>query len=185
MTANNDIKLKLCSLLFQYPDRDLLARLPQISAAVDALPGGEFKKALAGILRDMAGRPPLALQEIYTAAFDLTPATTLNLTYHGFGDNEKRAAALVHLQHLYAAAGYARIDGELPDYLPLMLEFLSVCPVARTAAQVWAYMGDLEALSERLQHSAPSYAALLMQLISLRPAEAAAVPTQNNVSETE
>ena len=178
MTARNDILLKVCSLLLQYPDRELLARLPEISAAVEELPAGELKSALAGIVRDMADQPPLALQEIYTAAFDLTPATTLNLTYHAFGDNEKRAAALVHLAQLYTAAGYSRMGGELPDFLPLMLEFLAVCPDVRSTATVWAYMGDLDALRERLQDSAPCYAALLRLIGTLRPA---AATTQNDI----
>lgn len=178
MMVKNDILLKLCSLLLQYPDREWLDRLPQVSAAVETLPAGKLRGALTGIVQDMTRRPPLTLQRIYTAAFDLTPATTLNLTYHGLGDNEKRAAALVHLTQLYADGGYSTIGGELPDFLPLMLEFLAVCPDAPTAAAVWGYMGDLDALSERLQDQAPCYAALLRLIGTLRPT---AATTRNDI----
>lgn len=180
MAAMTDITLKVCAVLFQYPDQALLSGLPEIWAVVDDLPAGQLKNGLGEILQDMAARPPLALQEIYTAAFDLTPATTLNLTYHSFGDNEKRAAALVHLQQLYAAAGYPNISTELPDFLPLMLEFLSVCADEQIRERVWAYMGDLNGLAARLEKSAPSYAALLKLLAGLRPPASAGAANKDD-----
>ena len=85
----------------------------------------------------------------------------MNMTYHAFGDNEKRAAALAHLQHNYEQAGWQRITGELPDYLPLMLEFLSICPDPKHTAPVWQCLRGMQPLVERLEKKEPIYACLV------------------------
>jgi len=96
--------------------------------------------------------------------------TTLNLTYHAYGDNEKRAAALARLQHLYDQAGWERTDGELPDYLPLLLEFLAIHPWPETALPVWQCLHATQNLVAGLEKSAPAYAMLLRPLARLAAA---------------
>ena len=112
----------------------------------------------------LKGQPPIHAQECYTAVFDMDPAATLNMTYHMFGDNEKRAGMLAELQHAYEQAGWERITGELPDYLPMMLEFLAVCEHPEHAGLVWECLQGLDVLVANLEKTAPAYAALLHPL---------------------
>lgn len=157
-------ELRLLSVLLQYPDDDLLCRLDDIAAAVDRLPPGEIRAAGAAFLDYLDAHAPIRLQENFTTAFDMSPATTLNLTYHMFGDTEKRAAAMARLQRFYDEAGWERITGELPDYLPLLLEFLAIHPRPQTAAPVWECLRAATSLVAALEKTAPAYAALLRPL---------------------
>jgi nitrate reductase molybdenum cofactor assembly chaperone NarJ/NarW len=156
--------LGLMSALLHYPDDELLADLPRMQAAAARLAPGDLRQAIEGFLGHLADRPLLALQTAYTTAFDLNPATTLNLTWHRYGDNENRAAALARLQRRYDAAGWERTTGDLPDYLPLMLEFLALCPAEDATGEIQACLGSMASLIEPLTRTAPAYAELLRPL---------------------
>ena len=159
--------LRLLSALLQYPDHDMLGHIEMIETEVDDMPSKEMKKCMDDFLHYLKTHLPIQLQEGYTATFDMNPATTLNLTYHTYGDNEKRADVLARLQQLYQDAGYERITGELPDYLPMMLEFLSVCRESDNTGLIWECLRGLEDVVDRLQKAAPPYAALLQPLIPM------------------
>jgi nitrate reductase delta subunit len=159
--------LRLLSALLQYPDHDFLSQIEMIETEVDDMPSKEMKKCMDDFLRYLKAHSPIHLQEGYTAAFDMNPSTTLNLTYHLYGDNEKRADMLARLQQRYQDAGYERTTGELPDYLPMMLEFLSVCPDSDSMQLIWECLGGLEDVVGRLQKAAPHYAALLQPLVHM------------------
>jgi nitrate reductase delta subunit len=105
----------------------------------------------------------------------MNSATTMNITYHAYGDNEKRAAALAHLQHNYEQAGWERITGELPDYLPMMLEFLSICPHPEYAAPVWQCLQSMQPLVKRLEKNEPIYAVLLQPIVNMAVERCASV----------
>jgi nitrate reductase delta subunit len=159
--------LQVLSLLLHYPDDDLFRRLDRIRSAVGEFQCGDVRSSARGFIDDLGNLTPMGAQERYTAVFDMNPATSLNLSYHTYGDNEKRAVALARLQHSYARAGWERISGELPDYLPLMLEFLSICRHPDHTAAVWRCLQGIDGLIERLKPSAPAYAALLQPLVRM------------------
>jgi nitrate reductase delta subunit len=159
--------LLLLSTLLQYPDHDLLSQFEMIETEIDDMPSIEMKKCMNDFLLYLKTHSPIHLQEGYTAAFDMNPSTTLNLTYHLYGDNEKRADMLARLQQRYQDAGYERTTGELPDYLPMMLEFLSVCPDTENTGLIWECLRGIEEVVDRLQTTAPPYAALLQPLIPM------------------
>jgi nitrate reductase molybdenum cofactor assembly chaperone NarJ/NarW len=159
--------LRLLSALLQYPDHELLGHIEMIETEVDDMPSKEMKKCMGDFLLYLKTHSPIKLQEGYTAAFDMNPTTTLNLTYHMYGDNEKRADMLARLQQRYQDAGYERTTGELPDFLPMMLEFLSVCRESENTGVIWECLRGLEGVVDRLQKAAPPYAALLQPLIPM------------------
>ena len=177
MTDHHTDTLQVLSVLLHYPDEDLFNGLEEIESLAANLPFSETTSAIQAFIRDLKTQLLIGVQERYTALFDMDPATTLNITYHAFGDNEKRAAALAYLQHTYEEAGWARVTGELPDYLPLMLEFLSVCRHPGHAAPVWQCLQGLPPLVTRLEEKAPTYAALLQPIV--RIAEERGVPVAN------
>ncbi|HHP7236733.1 MAG TPA: nitrate reductase molybdenum cofactor assembly chaperone [Desulfobacterales bacterium] len=120
--------LKLISYLLQYPDEAFLAELPDLKAVIDRWPDASVRRNLRPFCEYLMETPPLKVQEAYTAAFDLNPETCLNLTYHRWGDDEKRGRVLARLMEIYIQAGYECDSSELPDHLALVLEFCSRQP---------------------------------------------------------
>jgi nitrate reductase delta subunit len=168
------IYYKLVSILMAYPDKQFVRALPELASAAAQLPAGRRKSGVEAFLATVNAHSTLQLQERYTAAFEMNPATTLNITYHIWGDGEKRAGALSRLQQLYAHAGYAKTSTELPDYLPLMLEFLAVFPEAQQSEPFRRCFGKMDLLVDRLRKIAPPYAALLQPLAGMFKDQAAA-----------
>jgi nitrate reductase delta subunit len=119
------VAARAASLLLRYPDQDTLAVLPTLTAALDALPA-----AVARPLRTVAdhrSRTDAAqLVTAYVDLFDFRRRCCLHLTYYTAGDTRKRGEALVLFAAAYKAAGLQVIGGELPDYLPAVLDLAAV-----------------------------------------------------------
>jgi nitrate reductase molybdenum cofactor assembly chaperone NarJ/NarW len=159
--------MRLMSRLLDYPDDDLPELLREARTAVEGDPETMGGRALLALIASMAGQSPLRLQEHYTQTFDLAPSHCLDLTYHRYGDSEERAHALQGLQEIYLRAGFERTGGELPDYLPLVLEFLSVAS-EHSKREVLGVIGDsLEALARRLRRDQNPYADGMDHLIEV------------------
>lgn len=174
INSKNDA-LRVLSMLLNYPDDDLLNHLDEIASIAERSPSAEIESAIQAFVNELNTHRLIRIQERYTAVFDMNPAMTMNMTYHSNGDNEKRAAALAHLQHNYARAGWRRITGELPDYLPLMLEFLSICPDPKHTAPVWQCLAGMQPLVERLQKKEPVYAALMQPIANMAAERCASI----------
>lgn len=159
--------LRLLSILLCYPTDDWLNALPEFERTAARLFDDNFRETIGRFLRHLALQPLSDLQTAYTASFDLDPSATLNLSWHRYGDSEKRAAMLSQLQQLYHQSGWDRVTSDLPDYLPLLLEFLSVCPDPDKAVTVWECLQSVEALAQNLAATAPAYADLLHPLIRI------------------
>ena len=153
------------AVLLQYPDRTLLQMVPDLRSYIGCMPAGNARRVIAEFVGYLNSESLLRLQENYTAAFDMNPSTTLNMTFHLLGDGEKRAAVMVLLLQSYRAAGFDGPAGDLPDFFPAMLEFLAICPPGTSVDLFWQCFASLEGLVRRLQPSAPAYANLLELLI--------------------
>ncbi|MET7425950.1 nitrate reductase molybdenum cofactor assembly chaperone [Dactylosporangium sp. NPDC005555] len=119
------VAARAASLLLRYPDKDVLAALPMIIAASDGVPA-----AVAEPLRFVAGHrgdtDPGQLAADYVQLFDFRRRCSLHLTYYTAGDTRKRGEALVLFAEIYKSAGLELVDGELPDYLPAVLDLAAV-----------------------------------------------------------
>jgi nitrate reductase molybdenum cofactor assembly chaperone NarJ/NarW len=114
---------KLCSLALQYPDEELVAGRDELAAAVAELPAGHVRDALGLFFAWFVRAPPLELAQHYVKTFDLHKRTGLYVTFYSHGERRERGLVLLRLKKLYGAAGLPPDGPELPDYLPLMLEF--------------------------------------------------------------
>ena len=151
---------KVCSLLLQYPDDALLhARAEVVEAATD-LPGGRRRRALTRFCGWWGSAPPAELRAAYVETFDFEPANALHLTYHSHGDGRGRGMALIKLKRRYDAAGLALETTELPDFLPLMLEFADIAPGPGRDALA-AHRAQLEVLRRSLRETESPWAAVL------------------------
>jgi len=118
--------LKLVSLLLQYPEGALLEARAELADAAGELPPGPQGDAVRAFARWYRDVPGDELQAAYVETFDFSRRAALHLTYHVFGDRRQRGMALLALKQRYAAAGFELADGELPDYLPVLLEFAAL-----------------------------------------------------------
>lgn len=152
---------KLCSLLLCYPDEQLLGARPELAgAAADAAPRAAAE-ALGRFCAWWGAQEPLSLQEHYVETFDLHKRCGLYLTFYGDGETRKRGAALLRLKRLYRAAGLPLEEGELPDYLPAMLEFAAAAPDRRGEIVLREHRAALELLRGGLHERGTPYAAVL------------------------
>ena len=119
---------KLCSLALQYPDEEILAARPDLLAAAFELPGSPGTAALRRFCEWWAAADPLAVQQQYVETFDLDKRCGLYLTFYDEGDRRQRGMTLLRLKRIYRAAGLPLEGSELPDYLPVMLEFAAAAP---------------------------------------------------------
>lgn len=120
--------LKLTSLLLQYPDDALVAAAAAVPDVEIGRPGRDRGERLRTFCDWYASRPVGELQRLYVDAFDFTKQCSLHLTYHVHGDRRQRGVAMVQLKESYREAGFEPPGNELPDYLPLMLEFAALAP---------------------------------------------------------
>jgi nitrate reductase delta subunit len=122
--------LKLCSLLLSYPDEGRREAAGAVAAGEVGI--GPARGRQAQSLREFcawyAATGTAELERLYVEAFDFTKQCSLHLTYHVHGDRRQRGLALLRLKEGYRAAGLEPPGTELPDYLPLMLEFAALAP---------------------------------------------------------
>ncbi len=116
---------KAMSLLLEYPTQELYDNLDAVQGAVqasDTIDDAEREVILA-LVAHMRASNPIALQEDYVKTFDLVAEHSMHLTHHLFGDDKNRGPALIDLTEMYKEYGLDQSSNELPDYLPLILEF--------------------------------------------------------------
>ena len=161
--------LRVLSRLMSYPTAEMHAALGQMRAAMGddgALPANVLE-GLLEMMDDMSGRPLLALQEDYVALFDRGRALSLHLFEHVHGESRDRGQAMVDLLELYRAGGLELDARELPDFLPLMLEYLSTRPPDEVDDLLGDAMGIIVLLGARLRGRASPYAVLFEALESI------------------
>ena len=110
------------SLLLDYPDEALLARVELIRSASQGLPPG-IGDSIRSFLDHLESTPLPELQADYVETFDSRRRCNLFLTYFAHGDTRKRGMALLRFKQTYLGAGFELDDGELPDHLCVVLEF--------------------------------------------------------------
>jgi nitrate reductase molybdenum cofactor assembly chaperone NarJ/NarW len=143
--------LKVLSALLGYPTPELLAAAPELRAALQS-EGVLKRRALDGVIRliDELGRlDPFDAQERYILLFDRTRSLSLHLFEHVHGESRDRGQAMVDLIKVYEDAGYTPTASELPDYLPLFLEFAALRErLAKRRSPYEAVFAALSALSQ-------------------------------------
>ncbi len=163
----NATAYKLCSLLLQYPDERLLAGRQELAAAAAGLPRSPAAEAIQQFIAWWAATPGLELAQHYVQTFDLNRRCGLYLTFYGLGDRRERGRALLRLRKLYRAAGLPQDGSELPDYLPLMLEFAAHAPDRRGERLLHEQRPALELIRAALHEQGSPYAHVLDALAHL------------------
>ena len=125
--SDRTLELRLLSLLLGYPDAELIALRPQLAAEAAGM-NSAAATWIERFLAETAELEPAKLEGEYVETFDFAKRCGLHLTYHRYGERRERGMALLALKQRYAAAGLELAEGELPDYLPAMLDFAALRP---------------------------------------------------------
>jgi nitrate reductase delta subunit len=154
--------LKVLSALLSYPTVELQSAIPEMRAALDAearLPQ-KNRERLDRILEEIATGDLFDLQERYVLQFDRTRSLSLHLFEHVHGESRDRGQAMVDLKALYERHGLFMHSSELPDHLPLFLEFLSQIPEAEARDLLEETSHVLEAIRVRLKKRKVPYSSV-------------------------
>jgi nitrate reductase delta subunit len=167
---------KLASVLLQYPTAALFDGLGDLEAAAAGSPRAS-REAFGRFLAWLRVTDPTEVARHYVATFDLRRRCALYLTYYRYGDTRKRGMAMLALRAAYRAAGFEPTRDELPDYLPLVLDFAALAPSGEKLLR--AHRADLELLHRALRQAPSPYAdvieAVRAQLPALRRRDLARV----------
>ncbi|WP_330350660.1 nitrate reductase molybdenum cofactor assembly chaperone [Streptomyces sp. NBC_00582] len=168
-TETRALLLRLCSLLLQYPDAELVAARGEMGAAVEALPLSPAAEHLTAFTGWLVGEEGEALERHYVEMFDLRRRSGLYLTYYLHGDTRRRGMALLTLNQSFRAAGWDTDGGELPDHLPVVLEFAALAGPRGGEAPLRRHRRGLELIHRSLSDAGSPYRHVLAALLTLLP----------------
>lgn len=160
---------KALSSLLCYPTPELKSSVPEIRAVLheEALLAQSTLAALGGLLDWLQETDIYEQEETYLLLFDRSRSLALNLFEHIHGESRDRGQAMVDLKALYERHDLHLASRELPDFLPLFLEFLSILPLDEARAHLTDAAHIVTALGERLEKRESRYAALFVAIAEL------------------
>ncbi|QDH13047.1 nitrate reductase molybdenum cofactor assembly chaperone [Formicincola oecophyllae] len=178
--------LKALALLLHYPDEVLLANLSGLEVILAAV--GPFQTDISPFLAWLGHADLLTLEAAHVSVFECRRSTSLHLFEHVHGQSRERGQAMVDLLAMYNAAGLGMVNGELPDYLPAFLEYLSRCPVAEAQpllAEVAHLVRDIA--QNLVQCGSPWWrpCSLLLEMAGAAPVAAPTAPPENPLGQAD
>ncbi|MCT6887059.1 nitrate reductase molybdenum cofactor assembly chaperone [Bartonella apis] len=161
--------LKIISLLLSYPEEELQQSGNLIRATLDQLSDLDAAEivGLKSLVSAISDRDIYEVQENYVLLFDRTRSLSLHLFEHVYGENRDRGQAMVDLKDMYDQAGFEIDVHEMPDYLPMFLEFLSTRSDEEARHLLGETLHIISAIRQRLQKRGSVYAAAFVALESL------------------
>ncbi len=165
--------LKLLSTLLTYPDEDLITAKDELLRFLDGdhMLQKHDKKSLAALIEDLATNDLMDMQERYMLLFDRTRSLSLHLFEHVHGESRDRGQAMVDLIQLYEEGGYTPTPTQLPDFLPLFLEYAATLEPSAAIELVGQPAHVFAALLERLRKRNSLYASVFAALLSIAKAK--------------
>jgi nitrate reductase molybdenum cofactor assembly chaperone NarJ/NarW len=158
---------KLASVLLQYPSAALFQGLDELDAYAADTPSKSARAAFAQFLTWLRATPPTEVAQHYVETFDLRRRCALYLTYYRYGDTRKRGMAMIIFKTAYRDAGFVPSEDELPDYLPMVLDFADLC--SRGERLLHAHRADLELLRRALDKAPTPYASVVTAVCAQLP----------------
>jgi nitrate reductase delta subunit len=165
--------LKVLSALLTYPSDELQVAAGELKSilAKEAVLPERHRAAVCALIDDIAERDLFDAQERFILLFDRTRSLSLHLFEHVHGESRDRGQAMVDLIKLYEDGGYSPTTTELPDFLPLFLEYAAT----RAPAEALELIGQpghvFAALRERLAKRKSPYEAVFAGLVALSKAK--------------
>ena len=172
---------KVLGLLMSYPKPEWVAHLDECEALLmqeKFLPKKQLQAVLA-FTTELKTADIYAVQEEYVSTFDRGRSHSLHLFEHIHGESRDRGQAMVNLSDAYEEKGLFIDQAELPDYIPLFLEYLSLCPVDEAVNLLGEPIDIMATIAARLQKRKSSYTVLFDALVALSKVK----PSQEKIQE--
>lgn len=158
---------QVLSALLLYPEPELVQALPELQLALAGQP--DWQARLSGLFDYLGSTPMIDLQQQYVMTFDRNPSHSLHLFEHIHGESRDRGQAMVDLLAEYSKHGLQMVGNDLPDYVPLFLEFLA----QQDDEEAERLLGDaihvLAHIGRKLQANGSPYAAVFALIETLSP----------------
>ena len=151
------------SKLIDYPDNELIENLDSVIEYIkdSSEIATDEKEILMEFVSWMRSHTSIKLQETYVETFDMVPEHDLHLTHHIFGDDRHRGPALIDLSEHLKNEGLEVKEGEIPDFLPLLLEYASTLDDIKSRA----FLGDakkiIKIIADNLDKAKSPYSKLI------------------------
>ncbi|OGB34105.1 MAG: nitrate reductase molybdenum cofactor assembly chaperone [Burkholderiales bacterium RIFCSPLOWO2_12_FULL_61_40] len=174
---NASTSLRVLARLLSYPDAALREHLPEMRQALqtdNAVPAARLAE-LDALMANLERGDALENEAEYVQIFDRGRATSLHLFEHVHGDSRDRGPAMIDLAQTYEKAGLFLAAGEMPDYLPVVLEFVSTQPPKEARSFLGEMTHIFNAIFSALQQRQSTYASVLGALLELSGETAQAV----------
>lgn len=163
-----DRTLKLCSLLLQYPTETLFEGMDVLAGAARSATPRRVRDHLTAFVGWLSATDPEDVVRHYVQTFDLRRRCALYVTYFRYGDTRNRGMALVEFKSAYRSAGFTPTEDELPDYLPMVLDFAALCERGRRLLH--GHRTDVELLRRALEAAESPYAEVVAAVAASLPA---------------
>lgn len=165
---------KVLSLMLCYPESDWLAALTELQVALadEADFNREANTRMTPLFALLRESKLIALQENYVATFDRNPSHSLHLFEHIHGESRDRGSAMIDLLEEYWKRDFDASSSELPDYVPLFLEFLSLLPTDEAMELLGDAVHVIAAIGRKLDANGSPYATAFQVLEAMSPVEA-------------
>jgi len=165
--------LRVLSKLLAYPSADLMANIDALKDILseDGFLKPKTLKPLTAFMDELAKTELIQAEENYVELFDRGRAHCLHLFEHVHGESRFRGQAMVELSERYAEMGLQIGTGELPDYLPLFLEFISICEPEEGLETLAQSAPIIAMIGEKLRRQKSDYAAVMDAIVELSGAK--------------
>lgn len=174
----NSLTFRLLAACLEYPTDALIGALDEARELVrsERALRGETREHLLRFLDYLGSRDLLSLQENYVALFDRGRATSLHLFEHVHGESRDRGQAMIDLKQMYEGHGLLLGPEQLPDYLPVFLEYLSILEAGEARSLLGETVAILEAITAELNRRNSHYAYVTGAVLALAGNTGAALP---------
>jgi nitrate reductase delta subunit len=172
---------KVLGLLMSYPQPEWVSHLDECGLLLKQeqfLPKKQLQAVLA-FIEELKADDLYSVQEQYVATFDRGRSHSLHLFEHIHGESRDRGQAMVNLATAYEERGFFIDQAELPDYIPLFLEFLSLCPSNEAVSMLGEPIDIMATIGARLRERGSSHAVLFDALVALSRVK----PSQDKIAE--
>jgi nitrate reductase delta subunit len=169
---------KVLSLLLSYPQAEWLQQLDLLETVLseEKSLNGKAGKKMPGLFKMLRTESMLELEQNYVGTFDRNPSHSLHLFEHIHGESRDRGMAMVNLIEEYRKHGLDMDAEELPDYVPLFLEYLSQLPDAEARAMLGEAVDVMGLIGRKLKANGSPYHHVFAVLEAMSPVAAKELP---------
>jgi nitrate reductase delta subunit len=167
--ADTAVVCQAAAVLLQYPDDESLRRWGLVGDALASVPAGGPRTLLERFLATAEATAPAELAESYVSVFDRKRRCCLYLTWWTDGETRRRGESLARLKERYRRGGLELAPGELPDFLPVALEYAATGDLADGLVLLQEHRAGIELLRLALRDVGAPWADVVEAVCELLP----------------